>query len=159
MACVGAVVSSPTRTKHQSAFRHECILARNDQQGVLERASGLFFPGDPLFGQVQHEWWKQFAPRIGIVWDPTGNGKTVIRSAYGIFMIRPQRVGIDRTRAAMGRQAPWLAPPGGLAASVCRPTRRKSVSIRVESEYGFPAIRQHGQLQPGYTSAFGTSGT
>src|SRR5262245_31640851 len=36
---LGAVVSSSTRTEHQSAFRHECIPARDDEQSIPERAS------------------------------------------------------------------------------------------------------------------------
>jgi hypothetical protein len=48
--------------------------------------NGLLFPGDsgvpdtiaPVF---KSDW----APRIGFAWDPLGNSRTVIRSAYGIF--------------------------------------------------------------------------
>lgn len=47
---------------------------------------GLLFPGDagvpdtiaPIF---KGDW----APRVGFAWDPLGNSRTVVRSAYGIF--------------------------------------------------------------------------
>jgi Carboxypeptidase regulatory-like domain/TonB dependent receptor len=47
---------------------------------------GLLFPGDPGIGrgiiQAPH---RNFAPRVGMAWDPSGDGKTSIRAAAGIF--------------------------------------------------------------------------
>jgi Carboxypeptidase regulatory-like domain len=48
--------------------------------------AGLLYPGDPGVpkGLIQTDR-KAFAPRVGIAWDPTGSGKWLISSAYGIF--------------------------------------------------------------------------
>lgn len=47
---------------------------------------GLIFSGDP--GVRNSIWpadWRNFAPRVGFAWDVQGNGKSVVRSAFGIF--------------------------------------------------------------------------
>jgi hypothetical protein len=51
-----------------------------------EAPAGLVYPGDPGVprGLIQTKT-NAFAPRVGVAWDPTGNGKWRVSSAYGIF--------------------------------------------------------------------------
>jgi hypothetical protein len=57
------------------------------QSTVIPNAPpGLLYPGDKGVpaGLIQ-TYKKGIAPRVGIAWDPTGNGKWLVTSAYGIF--------------------------------------------------------------------------
>ena len=77
------------------------------QSQVIPNApTGLLYPGDPGVptGLIPTDY-KAFAPRFGIAWDPTGTGKLLVTSAYGIFY-EPYYTGQGGPL-----QAPISAPP------------------------------------------------
>jgi hypothetical protein len=47
------------------------------------RTSAEFRVGNPWFSV--HNTLKGFAPRVGIAWDPTGSGRSIIRGGFGVF--------------------------------------------------------------------------
>jgi hypothetical protein len=76
-------ITTPFRDIHNRMME----FSPGHQSAVYPTApNGLLFPGDsgvpdtiaPIF---KSDW----APRIGFAWNPLGNSRTVIRSAYGIF--------------------------------------------------------------------------
>ena len=82
--------------------------------------AGMFYPGDSLFGPNgnagMYKQWKDFGPRIGLVYDPSNDGKMVIRAGYGIFY----DISTVELNLATGQGPPWggkvmvTAPAGGL---------------------------------------------
>jgi hypothetical protein len=48
--------------------------------------AGLQYPGDPGMpsGFSKNHYWT-FQPRVGLAWDPSGNGRQVVRAGYGLF--------------------------------------------------------------------------
>ncbi|HEU5401410.1 MAG TPA: TonB-dependent receptor [Terriglobales bacterium] len=59
------------------------------------------------------------APRIGIAWDPKGDGKTVIRSSFGIFYDHPLLALAFDSDVADGSQAPQIGLGFGLPSRDC----------------------------------------
>jgi hypothetical protein len=82
--------------------------------------AGTFFPGDPSFatgGRPNFTSWKDFAPRVGLAWDPKGDGKTLIRASYGIFYDMPHTLFYYNysSEPPWGSSITLTAPPGGFA--------------------------------------------
>ena len=79
--------------------RYELPIPFEDQSGALNAfrpgqqsqrfpgaPQGLVYPGDPGIPDGTYETDKNnFAPRLGVVWDPTGTGRSSLRAAWGIF--------------------------------------------------------------------------
>lgn len=91
--------------------------------------AGIQYPGDPGFNtnnRPNNVRWDNFAPRVGLVYDPSGNGKMTIRASWGVFFDFPPTLfydgyggtspwgrGVTVPTPAGGFANPWLNYPGG----------------------------------------------
>lgn len=91
--------------------------------------AGTLYPGDSGFqtgSRPNYTAWNNWAPRIGLAWDPTGNAKTLIRASWGILYDMPQTLfyydyageplwgeSITLIQPPGGFGNPWLGYPGG----------------------------------------------
>jgi len=88
--------------------------------------AGLYYPGDPGFpgkSGIQKRW-LDFAPHVGLAWDVTGDGRTAVRTSYGLayndlplqWRFNAGRVAPWTTQITLNSVAlddPWRAYPGG----------------------------------------------
>ena len=80
--------------------------------------AGLTFPGDPGFpsqaGMLTD--WNNFGPRVGLAWDPAGDGKTSLRAAYGkaYEFVNAQFHLNTSVAPPWGSEVRLNNPPGGL---------------------------------------------
>src|ERR1700722_4614088 len=71
----------------RDGFGHDAAFRPGEQSIVYPLAPlGAVYPGDPGISEgITPDRYDRFSPRIGFAYDPTGNGKTSIRGAYGVF--------------------------------------------------------------------------
>ena len=90
--------------------------------------AGLTFPGDANYpgNGVAKARWSDFAPRVGVVWSPSGDDRMSVRASWGVFYDAPQLffntrfannppwgAQITISNPAGGFSDPYLGYPGG----------------------------------------------
>jgi hypothetical protein len=120
----------PQHTKYDyaSQFDPARFYAGQVSKVFVNAPPGLTFPGDSGFPGHSDTFprYLDFAPRIGVVFDPTGRGTETIRAGYGIFydssylwntlhipLNPPWGSTISLTSPPGGLSNPWSAYPGG----------------------------------------------
>ena len=103
--------------KRMQHFNETAYAAGEKTSQYVNAPPGLFFPGDPgePSGYTFSRPW-MFEPRVGVAWDPKGDGRQTIRAGFGLFYdTMPTAYQEDQTG-----DAPWASqvslpsPSGGL---------------------------------------------
>jgi hypothetical protein len=72
--------------KYDTEGRSFSVIPGLQSQRFVNAPLGLVFPGDPGAPKgTNFPDKKNFAPRFGFAWDPTGRGKTSVRGGIGLF--------------------------------------------------------------------------
>ena len=105
--------------KNTKSYSSNFDMARFDalvkSTAYPQAPAGLLFAGDNgMPGKaVMNSQWKQFAPRLGLIWSPGADGKTSVRAAYGMFYDTPHLFFNTRwaNNPPWGAQITWPTPP------------------------------------------------
>jgi outer membrane receptor protein involved in Fe transport len=130
-------------------LRYEMSTVPTEANNKLVNLRSLTSPtptlGAPLFSNPT-KW--NFEPRVGLAWDPFGNGKTSVRAAFGIFDVLPLT---DEFFVMQDQSAPFAllitagslpqgSFPSGLNGSSADPTKLQTTWIEPNPPRNFMMI-------------------
>ncbi len=76
------------------------LFAQNVHSSYYQNGpAGVVFSGDPQYtcgNSFQCDKYNRFFPRVGLAWDPKGDGKMTIRAAYGLFQDRQSMLSLSQ---------------------------------------------------------------
>ncbi len=120
---------SPYRAQEDMVhFKKEWFDQGVKSARFVNAPAGLQYMGDPLYPakgkKYDSDSWLYFAPRLGLAWDVGGDGRTTLRSAFGLFFDLPPMYHWGGNHPPYGNQVilenvpggleePWLGYPGG----------------------------------------------
>ena len=141
----------PQQIKNSSIYTFS--LARfyaGTQSTVYTNApAGFYYPGDPGFNGKAgiNKQWTDFQPRVGLAWDPLGDGKTAVRAGMGIsYDFVNQQLhhntvcfspfcGDLTLNGPVPLDNPWVNVPGGSAFPSCCPGHPPTGVFPLNSTY------------------------
>jgi hypothetical protein len=109
-------------------FDHDRFMQGIKSTVYVNAPAGMYYPGDPGFpghtGMNNH--WMHFAPRMGLAWDVSGDGRTSVRASYALAYVYvpgdfretysgqpPFGNRTTLTSPSGGLEDPWRGIPGG----------------------------------------------
>lgn len=142
-------------TETRNAVDHFSLagyIAGTQSAQYVNAPPGLTYPGDPNVPRTYaYTKLTAFQPRVGIVWDPTGSGRQVVRVGYGVFFDTvPTAYFEDQTQGAPwgsvvnlsspsgGLANPWQGYPGGNPFPLPYPPSKNAVFPAQSSFYDYP---------------------
>jgi Carboxypeptidase regulatory-like domain/TonB dependent receptor len=112
----------------------------NDGRFVVFDASSTSLVHIPADGEIYGQNNKNFQPRLGLVWNPFGDGKTVVRSAYAVLVDQPM------TSVVLGTAA---NPPSAVPLAVTGATRFDN-ALDLAQATGLAPV----SVDPGFNNAY-----
>ena len=142
----------------------------NFSNGVVSKVlpnapAGMLFGGDPGLPKNHYSNNKlaNFSPRVGVVWDPKGDGRMSVRAGYGIFYDFPNfafdQFGFSPPYGANlilpnppSLNNPWANFPGGNPFPLPSPQKFVFLQGNAQNTYGYPL-----DMKPTYIQQFNLS--